>query len=55
MLKCFETRPYLWSTHAWNMFDFAADARNEGSSVGINNKGLVTYDRKTRKESFYIY
>ena len=55
MLKCFATRPYLWSTHAWNMFDFAADARNEGGSVGINNKGLVTYDRKTRKESFYIY
>jgi beta-galactosidase len=37
------------------MFDFAADARNEGGSVGINNKGLVTYDRKTRKEPFYIY
>ncbi len=55
MLKCFEKRPYLWSTHAWNMFDFAADARNEGGSVGINNKGLVTYDRKTYKESFYIY
>ncbi len=55
MLKCFETRPYLWSTHAWNMFDFAADARNEGGSVGINNKGLVSYDRKTYKESFYIY
>ncbi len=55
LLKCFATRPYLWSTHAWNMFDFAADARNEGGSVGINNKGLVTYDRKIRKESFYIY
>ncbi len=55
MLKCFEKRPYLWSTHAWNMFDFAADSRNEGGSVGINNKGLVTYDRKTYKESFYIY
>ena len=55
MLKCFAQRPYLWSTHAWNMFDFDADARNEGGSVGINNKGLVTYDRKTRKESFYIY
>ncbi len=54
MLKCFEKRPYLWSTHAWNMFDFAADARNEGGSLGINNKGLVTYDRKTYKEAFYI-
>ena len=55
MLKCFAQRPYLWSTHMWNMFDFAADVRNEGGSVGINNKGLVTYDRKTRKEAFYIY
>ena len=55
MLKCFAKRPYLWSTHMWNMFDFAADARNEGGSVGINNKGLVTYDRKIRKEAFYIY
>ena len=55
MLKCFAKRPYLWSTHMWNMFDFAADARNEGGSVGINNKGLVTYDRKTYKEAFYIY
>ncbi len=55
MLKMFETRPYLWSTHVWNMFDFAADARDEGGSVGKNNKGLVSYDRKTRKEAFYIY
>ena len=55
MLKCFAKRPYLWSTHMWNMFDFAADARNEGGSVGINNKGLVTYDRKTYKEAFFIY
>ncbi len=55
MLKCFAKRPYLWSTYVWNMFDFAADARNEGGSVGINNKGLVTYDRKTYKEAFYIY
>ena len=55
MLKCFAKRPYLWSTHMWNMFDFAADARNEGGSVGINNKGLVTYDRQTYKEAFYIY
>ena len=55
MLKCFAKRPYLWSTHMWNMFDFAADARNEGGSVGINNKGLVTYDRKTCKEAYYIY
>jgi len=55
MLKTFATRPYLWSTHCWNMFDFAADARNEGGVQGMNNKGLVTYDRKVKKDAFYIY
>ncbi len=55
MLKTFATRPYLWSTHQWNCFDFAADARNEGGVKGRNNKGLVTYDRKIRKDAFYLY
>lgn len=55
MLKTFAARPYLWSTHVWNMFDFAADARDEGGCKGRNNKGLVTYDRKTKKDSFFIY
>ena len=55
MLKTFATRPYLWSTHVWNMFDFAADARDEGGVKGRNNKGLVTYDRQTKKDAFYIY
>ncbi len=55
MLKTFATRPYLWSTHVWNMFDFAADARNEGGIKGRNNKGLVTYDRSTKKDAFFIY
>ena len=55
MLKTFETRPYLWATHVWNMFDFAADARDEGGCKGRNNKGLVTYDRKIRKDSFFLY
>ncbi len=55
MLKIFEKRPYLWSTHVWNMFDFAADAREEGGVKGRNNKGLVTYDRKIKKDAFYIY
>ena len=55
MLKTFETRPYLWSTHVWNMFDFAADARDEGGVVGRNNKGLITYDRQTKKDAFFIY
>ncbi len=55
MLKTFATRPYLWATHQWNCFDFAADARNEGGVVGRNNKGLVTYDRKIKKDAFYVY
>lgn len=55
MLKIFEKRPYLWATHVWNMFDFAADARDEGGCKGRNNKGLITYDRKTKKDSFYLY
>ena len=55
MLKTFATRPYLWATHVWNMFDFAADARDEGGVQGRNNKGLVTYDRKTKKDAFYVY
>ena len=55
MLKQFATRPYLWATYVWNMFDFAADDRNEGGVQGRNNKGLVTYDRKTRKDAFYVY
>lgn len=55
MLKTFATRPYLWSTHVWNCFDFAADARDEGGVQGRNNKGLITYDRKTKKDAFYIY
>ena len=55
MLKTFATRPYLWATHQWNCFDFAADARNEGGVQGRNNKGLITYDRKVKKDAFYIY
>lgn len=55
MLKTFETRPFLWSTYVWNMFDFASDMRDEGGVKGRNNKGLVTYDRKTKKDSFYLY
>ena len=55
MLKTFAARPYLWSTHVWNMFDFAADARNEGGIQGRNDKGLVTYDRSLKKDAFFIY
>jgi len=55
MLAAFQTRPYLWGTYVWNMFDFAADSRNEGGSRGRNNKGLVTYNRSIRKDAFFIY
>ena len=55
MLKIFEERPWLWSTHVWNCFDFAADARDEGGVKGRNNKGLITYDRKLKKDAFYLY
>ncbi len=55
MLRFFEKRPFMWATHLWNMFDFAADARNQGGEPGMNHKGLVTFDRKTKKDSFYVY
>ena len=55
MLKCFEKRPFMWANHVWNMFDFAADARNQGGEPGMNHKGLVTFDRKIKKDSFYLY
>lgn len=55
MLKCFDRHPWLWATHVWNMFDFAADARDQGGEPGMNHKGLVTFDRQTKKDSFYLY
>ena len=55
MLNCFARHPYLWATHLWNMFDFAADARDQGGEPGMNHKGLVTFDRKIKKDSFYLY
>jgi len=48
-------RPFVWGTYVWNMFDFASDSRNEGGQPGINDKGLVTRDRSTRKDAFYWY
>ena len=55
LLECFAKRPFMWATHVWNMFDFAADARDQGGEPGMNHKGLVTFDRKTKKDSFYLY
>ena len=55
MLKCFARHPFMWGTYVWNMFDFAADARDQGGEPGMNHKGLVTFDRKIKKDSFYLY
>jgi beta-galactosidase len=48
-------RPFIWGKFIWNMFDFASDGRNEGDTPGRNDKGLVTYDRQTKKDAFYWY
>ena len=55
MLKMWAERPYIWAMHCWNGFDFGADGRDEGGKPGQNQKGLVTFDRQTRKDAFYIY
>ena len=55
LIKQFFSRKYMWATHVWNMFDFGADSRNEGGENGQNHKGLVTFDRKYKKDSFYAY
>lgn len=55
IINMIEKRPYLWATHVWNMFDFAADGRDEGGKHGENQKGLVTFDRNIKKDAFYLY
>ncbi len=55
MVQILMERPWLWSTYVWNMFDFGCAARNEGGTAGRNNKGLVTMDRKIKKDAFYLY
>lgn len=55
LLKMWSERPYIWAMHCWNGFDFGADGRDEGGKPGQNQKGLVTFDRKTKKDAFYIY
>ena len=55
MMKMRMERPYIYAMHVWNMFDFGADSRDEGGKKGINQKGLVTFDRKTKKDAFYLY
>ncbi|GEM_PF-156890 len=53
--KIIESKPYLWGSYVWNMFDFGSSVRNEGGTVGKNAKGLVTFDRKVKKDAFYFY
>ncbi len=55
MAKMLSERPWIWSSHVWNMFDFGCAARDEGGVKGRNNKGLVTMDRRTKKDSYYVY
>ena len=55
VIRQIAVRPWMWSTHVWNMFDFAADARSEGGENGMNHKGLVTFDRQYKKDAFYAY
>jgi beta-galactosidase len=50
-----EANPFIWGSYVWVMFDFASAGRNEGDTPGINDKGLVTADRKTKKDAFYFY
>jgi beta-galactosidase len=51
----FKTKPYIWGTFAWNFADFASFWRHEGDVPGRNDKGLITFDRKTKKDAFYFY
>jgi beta-galactosidase len=53
--RALQARDFIWGKFIWNLFDFAADQRSEGAAPGLNDKGLVTYDRKTRKDAFYWY
>ncbi|MBR3541109.1 MAG: glycoside hydrolase family 2 protein, partial [Bacteroidales bacterium] len=54
-IRMIEERPYLWGTFVWNMFDFASSMRREGDTNNMNDKGLVSHDRKVRKDAFYAY
>ncbi len=53
--RIIRARPYVWGSFVWNMFDFGAAHRTEGDRPGINDKGLVTHDRRVRKDAFYFY
>lgn len=54
-IKTVNANKWIWGSYVWNMFDFGSAVRNEGGVKGRNNKGLVTFDRKTKKDAFYLY
>ncbi len=53
--RALKSRPFIWGKMIWNMFDFASSMRNEGDRPGMNDKGLITFDRQTKKDAFYFY
>ncbi|MBT3384515.1 MAG: glycoside hydrolase family 2 protein [Prolixibacteraceae bacterium] len=53
--KAINDRPFVWGSFVWNMFDFGSHFRREGDAIGINDKGMVSYDRKRKKDVFYFY
>lgn len=55
LVKYFNDRPFVWGTYVWNFFDFGSAIRDEGGVKGRNNKGLMTFDRKIKKDAFYAY
>lgn len=54
-VKTINANKWIWGSYVWNMFDFGSAVRNEGGVKGRNNKGLVTFDRKQKKDAFYLY
>ncbi len=54
-IKSINANDWIWGSYVWNMFDFGSAMRNEGGVKGRNNKGLVTFDRKNKKDSYYLY
>lgn len=53
--KIIHERPFVWGSFVWNMFDFGAAHRHEGDRIGINDKGLVSFDRRVKKDAYYFY
>lgn len=54
-LEAISEREFIWCNFIWNLFDFASDGKAEGGQYGINDKGLVTHDRSTKKDAYYLY